>query len=142
MNSFLYHYRAIFKSNYDGDTITVDIDLGMGIWVRNQKLRLYGINTPEIRGNDPAGKVQAIKARDFVRRRIPEGSEIVIETHKDRSGKFGRLLATIFLKSVGNGVPPSGDGSYEKRRPPSGDGSYRSLNDLLVESGLAVRAEY
>ncbi len=118
MNSFLYHYRAIFRSNYDGDTVTVDIDLGMGIWLRGERLRLFGINTPEIRNNDPVDKAKAIEAKDFIASRIPEDSAILIKTHKDKTGKFGRLLATIFL--------PGGE----------------NLNDLLVEEGLAVRAEY
>ena len=138
----LYRYRAIFRSNYDGDTVTVDLDLGMRTWMLGVKLRLFGIDTPEIRSHDETEKANAIKARDFISRRIPVGSEIMIETHKDQSGKFGRLLATIFLKSDRNGVPPSGDGGYRKGGPPSGDGSYRSLNELLVEKGLAVRAEY
>lgn len=42
----LYHYRARLVSVYDGDTIRVDLDLGMGIWRNNIALRLYGINTP------------------------------------------------------------------------------------------------
>ena len=46
----MYEYRATVISVYDGDTITVDIDLGFGIVLRKQKLRLYGLNTPEVRG--------------------------------------------------------------------------------------------
>ena len=46
----MYEYRAFVRKVYDGDTITVDIDLGFEVMLKNQKLRLYGINTPEVRG--------------------------------------------------------------------------------------------
>lgn len=42
----MYEYRAFVRKVYDGDTITVDIDLGFEVLLKNQKLRLYGINTP------------------------------------------------------------------------------------------------
>ena len=42
----LFHYNAIVQSVYDGDTCRVDIDLGLGIWVRNEKIRLVRINAP------------------------------------------------------------------------------------------------
>lgn len=114
----LYHYRAIFKSNYDGDTITVDIDLGMGIWLRGERLRLFGIDTPEIKGGTDQQKAKAILAREFVKAYMPEDGKILIKTYKDKHGKFGRLLASVIL--------PNGE----------------NLNDLLVKEGVAVRAEY
>ena len=33
----------------DGDTVDVDIDLGFGVWLRKQRIRLVGIDTPESR---------------------------------------------------------------------------------------------
>ena len=45
-----YNYRAIVKSVHDGDTFTVDIDLGFGVWLKDQNIRLYGINAPEVKG--------------------------------------------------------------------------------------------
>ncbi|MEM9214065.1 MAG: hypothetical protein AAGD25_06925 [Cyanobacteria bacterium P01_F01_bin.150] len=45
-----YRYRAIATKIYDGDTITVDVDLGFHTWQKSIKLRLIGINTPELRG--------------------------------------------------------------------------------------------
>ncbi len=48
-----YNYKVKKVVNvYDGDTITVDIDLGFNMVMCNQKLRLYGINTPEVRGEE------------------------------------------------------------------------------------------
>ncbi len=43
----LFHYTAHIQSIYDGDTCRADIDLGVGIWVRNEKLRLMRINAPK-----------------------------------------------------------------------------------------------
>jgi len=93
MEKDLYFYKAIVRSIYDGDTMRVDIDLGFNNWKMNEKLRLSGIDTPEIRGEErPYGLI----AKDFVMERIPVGSEIYLLTEKDKSGKYGRYLATIF----------------------------------------------
>ena len=46
----MYEYRAKVRGVYDADTITVDIDLGFGIIYTGQKLRLLGIDAPEVRG--------------------------------------------------------------------------------------------
>ena len=48
----MYEYKAIVKKVYDGDTITVDIDLGFGITFNDKSIRLSGIDTPEIRGEE------------------------------------------------------------------------------------------
>jgi micrococcal nuclease len=59
MHDTLYHYRAKVVSVYDGDTCTVDIDLGLHAWVHNEKLRLARINAPENIGLE--------KPRDWLR---------------------------------------------------------------------------
>ena len=46
----MFEYKAIVISVYDADTITVDIDLGFHIWARSEKIRLFGIDAPEVRG--------------------------------------------------------------------------------------------
>ena len=62
MQSNLFHYKAIITSVYDGDTCTVDIDLGFSVWVRGEKLRLLRINAPEVTG---ASKVRGLKSKKF-----------------------------------------------------------------------------
>jgi micrococcal nuclease len=89
----MYTYKAIVKSIYDGDTIRADIDLGFGVILSDQSLRLLGIDAPEVRGEE---RPQGLASRKFVVERIPVGSEITITTVKDRKEKFGRYLATIF----------------------------------------------
>lgn len=89
----MYTYKATVKSIYDGDTIRVDIDLGFDIIFKNQSIRLLGIDTPELRGEERAA---GLLSRSFVEERIPVGSVINIETQKDRKEKFGRYLATVY----------------------------------------------
>ena len=85
-------YRGIMLYWYDGDSPTIDIDLGFDIWMRNQKVRLYGVDTPELRGEE---REDGIYVRDIVREWCQPGSEILIRTHKDQKGKYGRWLAEI-----------------------------------------------
>lgn len=58
------------------------------------KLRLYGIDTPELRGVE---KVEGKKVRDIVRGMILD-KEVTINSFKDKQGKYGRYLATIVLE--------------------------------------------
>ena len=50
----------------DGDTVDVDIDLGFGVWMRKQRIRLYGIDTPESRTRDLEEKKYGLAAKDFL----------------------------------------------------------------------------
>ncbi len=91
----LYYYKARVVRVYDGDTIHVDIDLGLSTWIKKEKLRLARINAPEIRGSQrPAG----LAARDFLRNLILD-KEVIVQTIKDRKGKYGRYLAEIWLQT-------------------------------------------
>jgi len=40
MDEHLYYYRAEVQSVYDGDTCTLNIDLGLGTWAHHEKIRL------------------------------------------------------------------------------------------------------
>lgn len=94
----MYKYKATVVSVYDGDTIRVNIDLGLGIHNKGEDgkgvvIRLYGINTPEIRGEE---RPQGLLSRDYLRKLIL-GKQIVIETIKDTKGKYGRYLGKIYI---------------------------------------------
>lgn len=85
------------RSIYDGDTVRVDIDLGFDMWMRNQSVRLYGIDTPEVRG---AEKEEGLVVRDYVRGRLL-GQSAVMQTFKgDEKGKYGRWLGIIWLNGM------------------------------------------
>ncbi len=90
----MYEYKATVTKVYDGDTITVDFDLGFGILIRKQKIRLVGINTPEVRGPE---KPQGIISRNALRQRIL-GKVVTIKTSKDKKGKYGRWLGEVFME--------------------------------------------
>ncbi|MEW6061505.1 MAG: thermonuclease family protein [Bacteroidota bacterium] len=114
----LYHYKAIITSVYDGDTCTADIDLGFGIWIRGEKLRLHRINAPEITG---ASKSKGLASKKFLSSCI-EKKEVTLETIKDRKEKYGRYLAEIWIADK--------------------NGNRVNVNDLMVEKGYAEYKKY
>lgn len=94
----LYTYKAKILSVYDGDTCTADIQLGFYVIAHKVKLRLYGINTPEIRGGTAETKKAGITARDWLREQILD-KEVVIKSFG--KGKYGRWLVEIYLEEDG-----------------------------------------
>lgn len=62
MDKVLYHYKAKIVEVYDGDTCTIDIDLGLHTWIKGEKIRLTRINAPELRGTE---RTKGLKSRDF-----------------------------------------------------------------------------
>ena len=40
-------YKVNILRVVDGDTVDVDIDLGFGMWLRKERVRVMGIDTPE-----------------------------------------------------------------------------------------------
>ena len=92
----MYEYCALITKVYDGDTLTADIDLGFGVVLRKQKLRIRGINAPEVRGKQrEAGLVTRDRLRDMV-----HNQTVIVRTHKDRKGKYGRWLADVYIDNV------------------------------------------
>jgi len=43
----MYEYSCKIVRVIDGDSIILDIDLGFGLWIHGERIRLYGIDTPE-----------------------------------------------------------------------------------------------
>ena len=107
----LYTYKAKILSVYDGDTCTADIQLGFYVIAHKVKLRLYGINTPEIRGGTAETKKAGITARDWLREKVL-GKEITIKSFG--KGKYGRWLVELYLED-----------------------SEVSINQELIDRGLA-----
>ncbi len=107
-----YCYNALIVKVYDGDTVTALVDLGFKIKT-TIKVRLAGINAPEVRGKS---RPEGLKTRDFLRDLILD-KEVIIQTQKDKKGKYGRYIGVIYLKD-------------------------ENINELLVEKQLAVKKEY
>ena len=110
----MYEYKCKLVKVVDGDTIDVDIDLGFGVWMRNQRIRLYGIDTPESRTSDKVEKVYGNAAKDFLVKWTDAG-DLTLKTFKDGKGKFGRILGEIWF-----------GGTY-------------NINQILVDNHHAVR---
>ena len=89
----MYEYKATIKYIVDGDTVDVDIDLGFDVWLRNQRVRLYGIDTPECRTRNKKEKAHGLLAKDYVEKALKLGEVYTLRT-KDK-GKFGRYLGEI-----------------------------------------------
>lgn len=88
-----YVYRAELVRVIDGDTVVMNIDLGFGVWMHNQSLRLLDVEAPEVRGAEKAeGLKWSAKLRDLLKDR----SEIVVQTVKDKKEKYGRYLVVIW----------------------------------------------
>ena len=116
MDQYLYKpYHAYVTKVYDADTVTCDIELGFGLSMSKQKIRLFGINAIELR--DEGGE----KARDYLSDLILN-KEVKLYPIRDRKGrekkgKYGRWLGII---QIGETV----------------------CNSDLVEQGFAVFQDY
>ena len=53
----MYEYRCKITRIVDGDTVDVDIDLGFGVWLSDERVRLAGVDTPESRTSDKVEKL-------------------------------------------------------------------------------------
>jgi len=129
----MYQYNAIIRKVVDGDTIEIDIDLGLSIWVHNEKIRLYGIDTPEVYGvkKGSAEWERGNQASEFVKQHLKEKDEVIIDTIKDKKEKYGRYLALIFIQidqSILTGLTDIRN-----------IGDFYCLNDILISKGLAKK---
>ena len=91
----MYEYRTNLIKVVDGDTVDVDIDLGFGIWLRNERVRIMGIDTPESRTRDKVEKLFGKAASKRLKELL--GKSPVLRTQvardgEDMKGKFGRIL--------------------------------------------------
>lgn len=93
-----YKYNAHCTSVYDGDTITCDIKFGFNIIKTNEKIRLYGINTPELHGSDEEKEKGKI-ARDFLKQFILD-KDFILYTIRDKDDKYGRKLGIIVYENL------------------------------------------
>jgi endonuclease YncB( thermonuclease family) len=91
----MYEYPCKIVRVVDGDTVDVDIDLGFSHWIHNERIRLYGVDTPECRTTDAEEKAAGILAKDFVKNCLHVGGTYRLQTKE--KGKFGRYLGTIYL---------------------------------------------
>jgi len=110
-------YDVVLLKAVDGDTVDVDIDLGFGIWLRDERVRIMGIDTPESRTSDKVEKVFGLAAKTRLKELLENGAVLVTTEDKkgeDMKGKFGRILGDFKI--------PDG----------------RKVTDVLIEEGHCV----
>ena len=93
----MHEYHCVITKIIDGDTIDVDIDLGFDCWLHRQRIRLYGIDTPESRTRDLEEKKYGLAAKAFGEKLIPLGSTALLKTKE--KGKYGRYLGDFKVKN-------------------------------------------
>ena len=93
----MYEYRCKVLKIVDGDTVDVDIDLGFGIVLKNERVRIMGIDTPESRTRDLEEKARGIASKERLEELL-EGGEFIVESKE--VGKYGRLLGTLFVEDL------------------------------------------
>ena len=99
----MYEYQCKIVRVVDGDTADVDIDLGFGVWMKEQRVRFYGVDTPESRTSDKEEKIYGLSAKHFVENFLPKGSTQTLRTRKDGVGKYGRILGEFLVESEWEG---------------------------------------
>jgi micrococcal nuclease len=77
----------------DGDTLDLDLDLGFSITLR-QRVRLIGIDAPEVRTRDAAEKARGLQAQAFVVEWFQRPGLVWVRTTKEE--KYGRMLADCY----------------------------------------------
>ena len=115
----MYEYNCKIVRVVDGDTVDGDIDLGFGIWIQKERIRLYAIDTPESRTRDSMEKIFGKMASAIVEKFLPLGSIQILQTVQDKAGKFGRVLGKFKIF----------DGKNDRET---------TLNEWMIENHYAV----
>ena len=101
----------------DGDTVDVDIDLGFGVCLKDERVRIMGIDTPESRTSDRVEDLFGEAAKARLKELMKDGAKLITTENKhgeDMKGKFGRILGDF--------------------RAPNGD----LVTDIMISEGHAV----
>lgn len=133
----------------DGDTVDVDIDLGFGICLKDERVRIMGIDTPESRTSDRVEKLFGLAAKNRLYSLLAKDAKLITTEDKhgeDMKGKFGRILGdfraadgrlvTDIMISEGHCVPYFG-GSKEEVQA-----QHMVNRERLLEEGVVDRTEY
>jgi len=118
----MYEYKCNVVKVVDGDTVDVDIDLGFGVWLKDERVRIMGIDTPESRTSDKVEKLFGLAAKEKLKSMLGETPTLKTQVNKDgedMKGKFGRILGDFDV--------------YDAEKD-----AWRPATDVLIETGNAV----
>jgi len=94
-------HRGIVVKVYDGDTITVATPLDVRFCGKPTlyrfRVRLRGIDAPEIKATSEEEKTKAVVARDALSAQIM-GQEVLLRNVGNE--KYGRVLADVYFQQV------------------------------------------
>lgn len=118
----MYEYKCHVNKVVDGDTVDVDIELGFGIVLTDERVRIMGIDTPESRTSNDVEKLFGIASKNRLKELL--GKEPVLKTQvsksgEDMKGKFGRILGDFDVY----------DTKTDKWRP---------VTEVMIEEGHCV----
>ena len=115
----MFEYKVKLIKVIDGDTVDLEVDLGFGMKFQ-ERFRLYGIDAPETRTRNKIEKAKGMETKAWLRQLLKNNPDsLIIKTHKDMKGKFGRYLCEIY---------------YSKKKI--------NINQLMVRTGLAEYVKY
>ena len=112
----MYEYKCFTVRVVDGNTIDAEIDLGFNVLVR-QRIKLFGIDVPNIKSNDETEKSRAALARNRLIELL--GKEFICQTIMNKRGKAGRILGHVYVIDA--------------------NGQKLNINDMLIEEGFATK---
>ena len=100
----MFEYRVNIRRVVDGDTVDVDIDLGFGVTLTDERVRIMGIDTPESRTRDKVEKVFGKAAKQALLDMLGKTSILKTQINRDgedMKGKFGRILGDFIVDRNG-----------------------------------------
>jgi len=121
----VYEYNAKLSKVIDGDTIDADIDLGFQTFIK-QRIKLYGVDTPQSRSKVATEKEEGIKAKNKLIELLPRDFNVRtvlnrrgVRTVLNRRGKFGRVLGHVYVIDS--------------------DGKEININETMIKEGYATK---
>lgn len=114
-------YDVVVVKVVDGDTVDVDINLGFGVWLKDERVRIMGIDTPESRTSDRVEDLFGEAAKARLKELMHDGGKLITTEDKDgedMKGKFGRILGDFYVER------------YEGQR--------EKVTDIMIEEGHCV----
>jgi micrococcal nuclease len=136
----------------DGDTVDVDIDLGFGVTLKDERVRIMGIDTPESRTRDKVEDLFGEAAKARLKELMKHGGKLITTEDRkgeDMKGKFGRILGdfkvdyngemkkvTEIMTEEGHCVPYFG-GSKEETQA-----AHMVNRTRLLNEGTVTQADY
>ena len=138
----MYEYKCKIRKVVDGDTVDIDIDLGFGVWLNDERVRIMGIDTPESRTRDKVEKKFGLASKAKLKSLLGKKGVLKTQVNKngeDMKGKFGRILGdfqvgarmvTDILCEEGYAVPYFGGSKEDVQK------MHQKNRELLVKKGI------